>query len=699
MAKLTGQTIADSYDQLLIVDGASGITSSLQALESADTGGSVASLQISTVAAAIDNPTASSATQGGKLTLFSDDGAALGDTHRLGVIEFSAAEDTGSTITIGARIEAIANAAWSASENGADMVFYTTDGNASQGEVMRFNHGTYGRRVNINGGLGSNSGAYYSGDGAVLEVNSVAPGTGVYGGVSIHTWEAGGASTGPQLTLARSKSDTAGNYAVVADDDRLGQIFFKGADSNSFALGATIVAFVDGSPSDGDMPTRLVFATSAEASEAPADRMTISSAGNVGIGDTDPSEAKLSITGVASGDYALKIDQDQDKSSIYVDSEATSEHVIYVDTPTTTSGDILLINAANSLTTGGIANFNSASVDTGTRNLVSIVNDDYRATGATCLTLRQDSAGAAIKATSVLGYLNTGAGAGLVEITHTGNSSSNTNNLLFIKNDDASSSGTTCLFIDQDANYRGITIDSEATSVPNLFFLAPAMTTGQIIEVNDANSLTTGGCAYFFSNSPDNTSSRNLVTIVNENAAADKAVGLMIQQDGDDAHIEFTGAGQGGIKFTADISSSDAETLDDYEEGTWTGVIADAGSGGNAMTMNGSITTGSYTKVGSLVTVCGYFVTTSAGSASGSIYLRGLPFSTTNYYRSQAGATVGDAAGLDITATESLTGYMSANTTWISLRIWNVADGAAGMSAAEWSSNGGCTISCTYVTH
>ena len=137
MAKLTGQTIASSYDQLLIVTDSNGVTSTLQAVESADTGGAVSSLQISTVGAAIDNPTASSATQGGKLTLFSDDGAALGDTHRLGVLEFSAAEDASSTITIGARIEAIADAAWSASENGADMVFYTTDGNASQAEVMR----------------------------------------------------------------------------------------------------------------------------------------------------------------------------------------------------------------------------------------------------------------------------------------------------------------------------------------------------------------------------------------------------------------------------------------------------------------------------------------------------------------------------------------------------------------------------------
>jgi len=48
MAKLTGQTIAASYDQLLIVGDADGISSSLQAVESADTGGSSSALKIAT---------------------------------------------------------------------------------------------------------------------------------------------------------------------------------------------------------------------------------------------------------------------------------------------------------------------------------------------------------------------------------------------------------------------------------------------------------------------------------------------------------------------------------------------------------------------------------------------------------------------------------------------------------------------------
>jgi hypothetical protein len=79
-----------------------------------------------------NDTTATSATQGGKLRLRSNDGAAMGDDHRLGVIEFLGAEDASSNFTIGARIEAMCDAAWSASENGASLKFYTTDGDASQ---------------------------------------------------------------------------------------------------------------------------------------------------------------------------------------------------------------------------------------------------------------------------------------------------------------------------------------------------------------------------------------------------------------------------------------------------------------------------------------------------------------------------------------------------------------------------------------
>ena len=77
------------------------------------------------------NSTASSATEGGKLVLRCDDGAAMADNHRLGVVEFSGAEDASNNRQTGARIQAMCDAGWSASENGTRLEFYTMDGNAS----------------------------------------------------------------------------------------------------------------------------------------------------------------------------------------------------------------------------------------------------------------------------------------------------------------------------------------------------------------------------------------------------------------------------------------------------------------------------------------------------------------------------------------------------------------------------------------
>jgi phage gp45-like len=92
---------------------------------------------VDTPSVTITDTTTSSATEGGFLRLASNDGAVMASGHRLGVIEFAGAEDTSNTITVGARIEALCDATWSASENGADLVFYTTDGNNAQSEVLR----------------------------------------------------------------------------------------------------------------------------------------------------------------------------------------------------------------------------------------------------------------------------------------------------------------------------------------------------------------------------------------------------------------------------------------------------------------------------------------------------------------------------------------------------------------------------------
>ena len=85
----------------------------------------------------IHDTTTSSANTGGHLRLSANDGAVMGDSHRLGVIEFTGAEDTSGTQTVGARIESLTEAAWTNAENGAALYFYTTDGNASQANVLK----------------------------------------------------------------------------------------------------------------------------------------------------------------------------------------------------------------------------------------------------------------------------------------------------------------------------------------------------------------------------------------------------------------------------------------------------------------------------------------------------------------------------------------------------------------------------------
>jgi len=81
-----------------------------------------------------------------------------------------------------------------------------------------------------------------------------------------------------------------------------------------------------------------------------------------------------------------------------------------------------------------------------------------------------------------------------------------------------------------------------------------------------------------------------------------------------------------GITFPATQSAStDANTLDDYEEGTWTPAVT---FGGAAVGVTYSIyNTGQYTKVGRIVTVCGILDLSSKGTSVGNVSITGLPFS------------------------------------------------------------------------
>ncbi len=82
----------------------------------------------------------------------------------------------------------------------------------------------------------------------------------------------------------------------------------------------------------------------------------------------------------------------------------------------------------------------------------------------------------------------------------------------------------------------------------------------------------------------------------------------------------------GQIKFpAAQAASADANTLDDYEEGTWTPVIG--GSGGTSG-QTYSAQTGRYVKVGRLVMANCFVQLSVKGTITTNVQIQGLPFTS-----------------------------------------------------------------------
>jgi hypothetical protein len=85
-------------------------------------------------------------------------------------------------------------------------------------------------------------------------------------------------SAGGTLAFGRRRKTTP---YTIQSGDRIGAINFYGYDATDFGLAAQIIAEVDGTPGAGDMPGRILFSTSPDGTEAPTERMRISSTGEV----------------------------------------------------------------------------------------------------------------------------------------------------------------------------------------------------------------------------------------------------------------------------------------------------------------------------------------------------------------------------------------------------------------------------------
>ena len=158
-----------------------------------------------------------------------------------------------------------------------------------------------------------------------------------------------------------------------------------------------------------------------------------------------------------------------------------------------------------------------------------------------------------------------------------------------------------------------------------------------------------------------------------------------------------------GIDFSASSHSTvtgasmDSELLDDYEEGTWTPVIADAGNFSNTATMHGTIDYGQYTKIGNRVFVTVYVATTSVSGISAGLVIKGLPFPVKSGAQNYGSMDFGHGSGLNIGG-EVPSGYFEPTTDAITLREWDGADGTTNLTAAEWSDDGSLLGMGHYIT-
>jgi hypothetical protein len=135
-----------------------------------------------------------------------------------------------------------------------------------------------------------------------------------------------------------------------------------------------------------------------------------------------------------------------------------------------------------------------------------------------------------------------------------------------------------------------------------------------------------------------------------------------------------------GVDFSATSSGSGTMTsklLSDYEEGTWTPLVA---FGGNSVGLTTVVSSGKYTKIGNIVYYAAEIYFTNKGSSTGAATVTGLPFAIS----SMAMAAPSTIFNLSITAVN----FYSASGTSLALFVPGTGGGVTATDANFTNSSG-----------
>jgi len=291
-----------------------------------------------------------------------------------------------------------------------------------------------------------------------------------------------------EISVMNTQDDATNSYAGI---------FFQAGETTA---GSAINAARIGAIRESAFNTSLVFATRSSV-DGMAERMRINSSGNVGIGDTSPSEAKLSIDNVAAGDIGLQIVNAQATSGIFIDQNGDGRG-IDIDSEANSRWSIETkakygINATQDISGGRAAYFSRNLAEAGSNSLVQIV-DDHTSNTQPALGIQQD-----------------GAGYGL--------------------------------HIDQNGDGNALRIDS-------------ASSTTHAIQVQSKWGIncqqdTTGGLAGWFERNVDEAGAYPLVSII-DNHTANTQPALKVKQDGAGKGIEIDQNGNGNGLYVDSAATS-----------------------------------------------------------------------------------------------------------------------------------------------
>jgi hypothetical protein len=132
-----------------------------------------------------------------------------------------------------------------------------------------------------------------------------------------------------------------------------------------------------------------------------------------------------------------------------------------------------------------------------------------------------------------------------------------------------------------------------------------------------------------------------------------------------------------GVTFPAtQVASSDANTLDDYEEGTFTPTVRGGGTPG---TTTYTTQIGRYTKVGRLVTVSVSLAWTNVVGGTGGLQFGGLPFTSANTTGSYDGISIAYVSNIASTAGTVLYGLVEFGTTVVTMTQTPTGGGTYGL--------------------